>query len=90
MAEIDKLKEEIGWMKMLFGILIVSNISLIARIAQNYNRAPEILLLIGIVGVLSITIGIAWLNKSAYRRINKLRALHEPSLARQSNGSRKM
>nr|VFK62830.1 MAG: hypothetical protein BECKUNK1418G_GA0071005_102729 [Candidatus Kentron sp. UNK]VFK70620.1 MAG: hypothetical protein BECKUNK1418H_GA0071006_10347 [Candidatus Kentron sp. UNK] len=58
MAEIDKLKEEIGWMKVLFGILIISNISLIAWIAQNYNRAPEILLLIGIVGVLSITIGI--------------------------------
>nr|VFK15474.1 MAG: hypothetical protein BECKLPF1236A_GA0070988_101267 [Candidatus Kentron sp. LPFa]VFK31219.1 MAG: hypothetical protein BECKLPF1236C_GA0070990_101317 [Candidatus Kentron sp. LPFa] len=75
MAEIDKLKEEIGWMKVLFGILIISNISLIAWIAQNYNRAPEILLLIGIVGVLSITIGIAWLNKSAYRRIDKLENL---------------
>ena len=30
MAQIDKLKEEIGWLKVIFAILIATDISLVA------------------------------------------------------------
>ena len=30
MARIDKLKEEIGWLKIIFAILIATDISLVA------------------------------------------------------------
>ena len=30
MAKIDKLKEEIGWLKIIFAILIATDISLVA------------------------------------------------------------
>ena len=35
MAKIDKLKEEIGWLKVIFAILIVTDISLVAWGIQN-------------------------------------------------------
>ena len=35
MPEIDKIKEEIGWLKIVFGLLIVTDISLLGWIARN-------------------------------------------------------
>ena len=36
MARIDKLKEEIGWLKVIFAISIAADISLIAWLIQNF------------------------------------------------------
>ena len=38
MARIDKIKEEIGWLKVIFAISIATNISLIAWLIQSYQR----------------------------------------------------
>ena len=38
MAKIDKLKEEIGWLKVIFAILIATDISLVAWVVQNYGK----------------------------------------------------
>ena len=46
MSKIDRLKEEIGWLKVVFGILVAIDISLIAWMAQNYDKAPIFLLTI--------------------------------------------
>ena len=35
MAKIDKLKEEISWLKVIFAILIATDISLVAWVVQN-------------------------------------------------------
>ncbi len=39
MATIDEIKEDIGWLKIIFGILTAIDISLLGWIAQNYNKA---------------------------------------------------
>ena len=75
MSQIDKLKEEIGWLKVVFGILVATDISLVAWTAQNYNKAPSFLLVICAVGVLLVTFGIVWVNKAAYRKIDELEEL---------------
>ena len=74
MAKLDKLKEEIGWMKIIFGILVAIDISLVAWLAQNYKTAT-FLVIICAIGAFVTTIGIVWVNKSAYRKINKLEDL---------------
>ena len=50
MARIDKLKEEIGWLKIVFAILIATDISLVAWGIQNYGKTSLSLLIIGAIG----------------------------------------
>ena len=75
MAKLDKLKEKIGWLKIVFGIFIATDISLVAWLVQNYNETAAFLRYICIFGIVVITGIIFFLNKAAYRRINKLEDL---------------
>ena len=75
MAQIDKIKEEIGWLKVIFAILIATDISLIAWLAQNYGKAPPLLLEIGLVVAFLVTLVIIWINNVAYRKIDELEEL---------------
>ena len=75
MAYIDKCKEEIGWLKIVFAISTATDISLIAWVIQNYGKARPILLMIGTFGVLLLTTLTIWVNRVAYRKINKLEDL---------------
>ncbi len=75
MAQIDKIKEEIGWLKVVFAILIATDISLIAWLAQNYKKATPLLLTIGLVVAFLVTLIIVWINNVAYRKIDELEEL---------------
>jgi len=75
MARIDKLKEEIGWLKVIFAILIATDISLIAWLIQNFQKESPFLLVIAGVGALLIMFVIIWINSVTYRKINKLEEL---------------
>ena len=75
MARIDKLKEEIGWLKIIFAILIATDISLVAWGVQNYGKTNPLLLIVGVIGGLLITFAIVWINRIAYRKINELEEL---------------
>ena len=50
MAYVDKVKEEIGWLKVVFAVLLATDISLIAWLVQNYGSVKLFLLLIGLIG----------------------------------------
>ena len=50
MAHLDKVKEEIGWLKVVFAILIAADISLVAWLAQNHRNADPFLVIAGVVG----------------------------------------
>ena len=75
MAYIDKCKEEIGWLKVVFAISTATDISLIAWVIQNYGKTRPILLMIGTFGVLLLTALTIWINRVAYQKINKLEEL---------------
>ncbi len=72
MAKIDKTKEEIGWLKIIFGALIATDISLIAWLFQNYGEASKFLLVLCTVAAFLITFVIVWINRVAYRKIDEL------------------
>lgn len=71
-SKADSLKEAIGWLKLMFGLLVAIDISLIAWLAQNYARAQSILLIMAWVAIIATSAAIAWVCAAAYRRINEL------------------
>lgn len=75
MAHIDKLKEEIGWLKIVFTILVATAISLAAWVIQNYGKASRFLTIGGATAAFLIIVIIVWINKVAYRKIDELEDL---------------
>ena len=71
----DKLKEEIGWFKVIFAIAIATDISLIAWLVENYGSINSLLFLVGVLGAILLVFGIVWINKVAYQKINELEEL---------------
>lgn len=54
-SKADKLKEEVGWLKVVFGILVATDISLVAWLAQNYANASILLLVFCGIAVIFLT-----------------------------------
>lgn len=75
MSKTDKLKEEIGWLKVVFGILVATDISLIAWLAQSHAKANVLLLILCGFAVIVITVIVIWVNHAAYRKIDELEDL---------------
>ncbi len=75
MLRIDRIKEELGWLKVVLGILSVLDASLVAWLAQNFQSAQPVLLLTGLVVVALLTTGIVWVNRLAYLRLEQLEVL---------------
>lgn len=76
MARIDKLKDEIGWLKVIFAISIATDISLIAWLVQNYGKVNLYLFIAGVIGTCLIMVIIVWVNNTAYQRIKKLEEMY--------------
>jgi 4-hydroxybenzoate polyprenyltransferase len=75
MSKTDRIKEEIGWLKVVFGILVATDLSLIAWLAQNFSSASRIQVLIGLAAVVGVTGAVVWVNRMAYARIKQLEDL---------------
>lgn len=71
MSEIDKIKEEIGWLKIVFGLLIVTDISLIGWIARNIF-IHSLILFAAIFIVALITWIIMVINQRVYKALDDL------------------
>jgi 4-hydroxybenzoate polyprenyltransferase len=74
-AKIDRIKEEIGWLKVVFGILVATDISLLAWLAENFASAPGVQAVVSLVAVVVVTGAIVWVNHLAYVRIKQLEDL---------------
>ena len=69
------MKEEIGWLRVVFGIAVVTDISLIAWLVQNAPHASSILRLACICMIVGVTLGVGWVNRIAYRKTDELEGL---------------
>ena len=72
-SEAESLKEAIGWLKVVFGLLVAIDISLITWLAQNYGKAPTALLMMAWTGTMAATVAIIRVYVTAHRRINDLK-----------------
>ena len=72
MARVNRIKEEIGWLKVPFGLLAVIDASLLGWLAQSYTKANPILVAAAGVAAIVVTSGIFQINRIAYRLIDDL------------------
>jgi len=68
----DSLKEEIGWLKVMFALLAAIEASLIAWLAQNYISANLAILLLALAATLITGAIIALINLVAFRHFHSL------------------
>jgi len=60
--QIDRIKEELGWLKIVFGVFSAIDASLVAWLAQNFATARVGMLIVGLVVVISFTSGAIWVS----------------------------
>ena len=72
MARKDMLQARISWLKLVFGILIVTEFSLLGWIVLNYNVQPNTVLVLCAIAILALGIGIVTINYLAQEFINEL------------------
>jgi hypothetical protein len=59
-------------LKLVFGLLVAIDVSLIAWLAQNYLSAASVLVVSGFVAVVVITSVGVWVNRAAIKRFEQL------------------
>lgn len=72
MGKIDKEKEAIGYLKVIFSILVAIDVSLVAWIFNNTELLEGFKLLLPSIVVLLITTALIYTNKSILRKIDSL------------------
>ena len=71
----DGIKEELGWLKVIFGVLVAIDASLVAWVGQSFGGPNRILVGVAILAVGVVPTGVVWVNRLAYRRIKELEQL---------------
>jgi len=72
MSRIDRLKEEIGWLKVVFVGLVAVDVSLVGWLAENYDSASQLLVIYASIGVAFTTTIVVWIKRAALRRFKAL------------------
>ena len=74
MPKIDKIKEQIGWLKVVFAIFMAIEISLIAWLANNYDNenisASKVYL--NVLSIFIVSVVVILINKTAFKKIDEL------------------
>ena len=75
MPKIDKVKEQIGWLKVVFGLLFATDISIIAYLFNKISVLSIIQIIIVLFSLILVTLGIIYVNKKAMNKIDSLEEL---------------
>ncbi len=75
MAHIDEIKESIGYLKVIFSILIAVNVSLVAWIYKHYDNLDMLNIILFFVLSIVISLGIIHVNRTILHKIRSLRNL---------------
>ncbi|MEA3330675.1 MAG: hypothetical protein U9Q29_03165, partial [Campylobacterota bacterium] len=75
MAKIDEIKESIGYLKVVFSILIAINVSLVAWLYKNYETVNFVDSIVLLILSILISVGIVYINRKILSKIRSLRDL---------------
>jgi membrane protein YdbS with pleckstrin-like domain len=75
MSKKEKIKEQIGWLKVVFGLLFASDISLIAYLYNSIEEISVFRIVIVMSALVVTTLAIIYVNKKAVEKIDSLEDL---------------
>jgi hypothetical protein len=75
MAKIDEIKEELNYLKVWLGIVVITNISLVSWLINNYENSSFIKVIADIVAIFSLSIVIIVIDKKIKTKIKLLKDL---------------
>jgi len=67
MSKGERLKEELGWLKIVFAVLVAVDVSLVGWLAENYFSEAPLLVVCAFTAVIITTIAVVWVNRAAMR-----------------------
>jgi len=70
--KLDKVKEELGWLKVLFALSVATNLSLMGYLAQHYEVQSISFSIANIIAIVLTTSFIIIINKKAYKKIDEI------------------
>jgi len=75
MSDLDLVKEEIAYLKVWLGILVVVDISTFGWLISNVAEAATLLLWAAVIAVVGLSLGIFLLHRLIKRQIQSLKDL---------------
>ncbi len=75
MSKIDEIKEEIGWLKVWLGILVVTMFGMIGWGISHIGKVSNLLLILDGIAIIIIAIIVAIINFTAIKKIRSLKDL---------------
>ena len=75
MGKIDEVKEELNYLKVWLGIVVITTISLISWLVNNYETSSIIKISGDIVAIIALTISIILIDRNIKKRIKSLKDL---------------
>ena len=75
MSELDRVKEQLVYLRLWLGIAVVAEISLLGWLATAPESTPSRLFTLGVGGIIVLGMGIYTLHRQIKRRIKQLRSL---------------
>jgi hypothetical protein len=75
MSKADRIKEALGWLKVVFVSLVAVDVSLIAWLVQNFETAETMHVVLASIAVVWATAAIIGINYAAFKRIAELENL---------------
>ena len=73
MSELDVIKEQIAYLKLWLGILVVTDISLVGWFISNISITSRVLIFGALIGIILVTFGIILIHKRIERHIESLK-----------------
>lgn len=72
MPELDRLKEQIAYLKLWQGMMVVADISLVGWLASAVDATRPVLVALAVITVALVTIGIVMVHRQIERRIDRI------------------
>jgi len=75
MAEIDEIKEELNYLKVWLGIIVLTTIGLIGWLLNHYEVSSNLKIVSGVAAIIILTIAIIIIDKNIKKKIKSLKDL---------------
>jgi hypothetical protein len=72
MAKIDEIKEELNYLKVWLGIIVLTAISLISWLINNYELETHLKIISDVVAIIFLTVSILIIDRKIKQKIKSL------------------